>query len=65
LSGRLGFSYQPLGWRSLILGVSLTMVFASLSWYLLERPVSSLKRYFSYRAVPQGELEEIKALSAG
>jgi peptidoglycan/LPS O-acetylase OafA/YrhL len=65
LAGRLGFSYQPLGWRSLFLGVSLTLVIASLSWRLLEQPVSNLKRYFSYRAVPQREPEEIKAFSAG
>jgi peptidoglycan/LPS O-acetylase OafA/YrhL len=65
LSGKIGFSYQPHGWLSLVLGVSLTMVFSSLSWYLLEQPVSNLKRRFSYRAVPKGEPGEIKAFSAG
>lgn len=65
LSAKAGFSYQPHGWLSLVLGVSLTLVFSSLSWYLLEQPVSNLKRHFSYRAIPKGEPEEIKAFSAG
>lgn len=34
---------------SFVLYFLLTVAFSSLSWYLLERPISRLKRYFSYR----------------
>lgn len=38
---------------SLILYFILTALFASISWYLLELPISRLKRYFTYRSTPR------------
>lgn len=61
--GKAGLPYRPHGWLSLVLGAALTMIIASLSWYLLEQPVNNLKRYFSYRTVPHGEPGEIKILT--
>ena len=38
---------------SFILYFTLTVLFASASWFLLEQPISSLKRYFSYKLTPR------------
>ena len=38
---------------SFILYFALTVLFASASWLLLEQPISSLKRYFSYKLTPR------------
>lgn len=38
---------------SFVLYFTLTILFASASWYLLEKPISSLKRYFTYTASPR------------
>jgi peptidoglycan/LPS O-acetylase OafA/YrhL len=38
---------------SLVFYFMLTVVFASISWYLLELPISRLKRYFTYTAAPR------------
>lgn len=45
---------------SLIFYFILTALFASFSWYLLEKPISSLKRYFTYALVPRpGRLPDL------
>ncbi|HEV2483243.1 MAG TPA: acyltransferase [Puia sp.] len=38
---------------SLIFYFILTAIFASVSWYLLELPISRLKRYFTYKTTPR------------
>jgi peptidoglycan/LPS O-acetylase OafA/YrhL len=38
---------------SLIFYSILTVLFASVSWYLLEQPISRLKRYFTYTLTPR------------
>jgi peptidoglycan/LPS O-acetylase OafA/YrhL len=35
-----------------LMNLSLTFVVAASSWYLFERPMQRLKRFFSYNAVP-------------
>ncbi len=45
---RLGFAYAERGMISLVISSATTIAMASLSWYLLEKPINQLKRYFSY-----------------
>jgi peptidoglycan/LPS O-acetylase OafA/YrhL len=53
------FDLAPLTGFLILPGISMCLYFlmtvgcASLSWYLLEQPISSLKRYFSYRSSPK------------
>lgn len=46
-----GANYSAHGWLDFGLVTAVTIVLASLSWYLFEQPISSLKRYFSYNAM--------------
>ena len=41
-------------WLTLVAATAMTVVVAALSWYLFERPVSRLKRYFPYSAHARG-----------
>jgi len=47
LAGRLGLSYSDGTWTQFAVSVFATLVIASLSWYLLEKPLNNQKRYFA------------------
>ncbi len=44
-----GATYSAHGWLNFSFVTSATLITASLSWYLFEQPINSLKRYFSYK----------------
>jgi peptidoglycan/LPS O-acetylase OafA/YrhL len=46
-----GATYSAHGWLNFSFVTSATLITASLSWYLFEQPINSLKRYFSYKPV--------------
>jgi len=46
---KIGFNLHQPGWLNLLFVTVATILMASLSWYLLERPINNLKRHFSYR----------------
>ena len=47
--GKLGVAYDhESGWLNFALSSTATFAVASLSWYLMEKPINDLKRYFSY-----------------
>lgn len=73
---RIGFPLQQPGWLNLFLVSATSVLMASVSWYLLEQPINSLKRYFSYRrrggaaelevsSAAQGEAIKAEALGVG
>ena len=45
---KMGFALKQPGWLNLVLATALTILMASLSWYLLEQPINNLKRHFGY-----------------
>jgi peptidoglycan/LPS O-acetylase OafA/YrhL len=45
----IGYNLAQPGWLNLMLVAAASVFMASVSWYLLEKPISKLKRYFSYR----------------
>ena len=47
-----------------ILNFGWTVVAASLTWFLLEKPINSLKRYFPYRKTSKEILQPISAVSS-
>ena len=46
---RMNWPLRPHGWIAFVLFTSVTILMASVSWRLLERPINDLKRNFSYR----------------
>lgn len=46
----LGIPYQVPGRLNFVLSTGLTLIIASLSWYLIELPINNLKRHFQYKA---------------
>ena len=46
-----GATYAANGWLNFAFVTSATLIMASISWYLFEKPINNLKRYFSYKAV--------------
>lgn len=50
---KAGWIYPENIWIQTALQSMATLVISSLSWYLMERPINNLKRYFSY--VPKSE----------
>jgi peptidoglycan/LPS O-acetylase OafA/YrhL len=49
LCDSIGFNLAQPGWLNLMLVAAASVLMASVSWYLLEKPITKLKRYFSYR----------------
>jgi peptidoglycan/LPS O-acetylase OafA/YrhL len=43
-----GATYPETGWFSFLTSSAITILIASLSWFLFEKPINSLKRYFRY-----------------
>jgi peptidoglycan/LPS O-acetylase OafA/YrhL len=52
LIGRLGIVLPTGRWEVAFLYTALTLIVAAISWYLLERPINALKRYFEYDRPP-------------
>jgi len=50
--GKLGWAYAQRGMVTLLVSSAATFAVASLSWYLMEKPINNLKRHFSYRPKP-------------
>jgi peptidoglycan/LPS O-acetylase OafA/YrhL len=46
---RLGWTFPQRGTITLLLSTIATLLVASLSWFLMERPINNVKRYFDYR----------------
>jgi len=46
-------------WQNAMIVTTLTMLLSALSFYIYERPLNNLKRYFSYRAPTRPELQEV------
>ena len=46
-----GARYSAHGWLDFGFVTAATIIMASLSWYLFEQPISSLKRYFAYNTI--------------
>jgi peptidoglycan/LPS O-acetylase OafA/YrhL len=49
---RMNIPLRPHGWLNFFLFGSVTLIMATVSWYLLEKPLNGLKRKFSYRPKP-------------
>ena len=49
-------------WQTAIIVTTITMLVSAISFYLYERPINNLKRYFSYRAPVQTEPRQVLAL---
>jgi peptidoglycan/LPS O-acetylase OafA/YrhL len=69
---KIGFNLHQPGWLNLLLVAATTVLMASISWYLLERPINNLKRHFSYRprrppldAGAPAEVEAAEAITFG
>lgn len=60
---RMNRPLNPYGWIAFMLFTSVTILMASVSWRLLERPINGLKRNFSYRPVLLKRPVEEEALS--
>ncbi|QJD81340.1 acyltransferase [Spirosoma rhododendri] len=48
ITNRLGVHLSLGFWSHRLLSLAVLLVLASVSWYLFERPINGLKRYFSY-----------------
>jgi len=45
---KIGFNLHQPGWLNLLLVALMSVLMASLSWFLLEQPINNLKRYVGY-----------------
>ncbi len=48
ITNRLGVPLSPGFWSHRLLSLAVLLVLASASWYLFEKPINGLKRYFTY-----------------
>jgi peptidoglycan/LPS O-acetylase OafA/YrhL len=48
ITNRLGVPLSPGFWLHRLLSLAVLLVLASASWYLFEKPINGLKRYFTY-----------------
>jgi peptidoglycan/LPS O-acetylase OafA/YrhL len=58
-AGRLGVTYPERTWVQFALIILLTVVTASISWYLLEKPLNDLKRYFDDKPMAENATSEV------
>jgi peptidoglycan/LPS O-acetylase OafA/YrhL len=61
---RMSMPLRPNGWVNFFLFGVVTLIMASLSWYLLEKPLNGLKQSFSYKPKPSQIALQAEPLSA-
>ncbi len=46
---QFGATYPETGWFTFLTSTTITLLIATLSWFLFEKPINNLKRYFRYK----------------